>query len=156
MSVIVDTTKYILDYLKTVAPNAVCRRAYYPYADISELKAAGKPVILVVPIERQGELFREGGVVKNDLFIDVIVNAKLQQAADEPEKQVEEIDAFMELVETIFSSCHKRTIKDDTTHTEIHLMNPVHVVLNDDGEIEERNCFLSAIRLQVKLFIDSI
>jgi hypothetical protein len=154
ISVIVETTKYILDYLKTIAPETVCRRAYDPIADVSELKAAGKPIILVVPIDRQGELLREGGTVKNDLIVDVVVNAKLQQPADEPEAQVAEIDQLIELVETIFEACHKRNIKDNETGFEIHLINPEHVVLSDIEMIQERNCFLSAIRVNVKVFIE--
>jgi hypothetical protein len=155
-SIIVETTKYISNYLKTIAPNAVCRRAYDPIADIVELKSVNKPVILVVPIDRQGELLREGGTVKNDLIIDVVVNAKLQQSADEQESQVEEIDSLIELVETIFANCHKKKIKDDETGFEINLMNPEHVVLSDIEMIQERNCFLSAIRVNVKVFAESL
>ncbi|MDR1268607.1 MAG: hypothetical protein LBK82_03690 [Planctomycetaceae bacterium] len=155
-SVIVETTKYVLDYLKTIAPNALCRRAYDPIADIVELRAANKPIILVVPIDRTGELLREGGTVKNDLIIDIVVNAKLQHSAEEPELQVAEIDQLIELVEMIFAGCHKRNIKDDENGIEIHLMNPEHVVLSDIEMIQERNCFLSAIQINVKVFIDDL
>jgi hypothetical protein len=156
MSVIVETTKYVLDYLKTVVPNVLCRRSYDPIADVVELRAVNKPVVLVVPIDRQGELFREGGTIKNDLMIDIVVNSKLQHTGEEPEMQVAEIDQLMELVETIFAACHKRNIKDNETGFEIHLMNPEHVVLSDIEMIQERNCFLSAIRINVKVFIDEL
>jgi hypothetical protein len=154
MSVIVETTKYVLDYLKTVVPNVLCRRSYDPIADVVELRAVNKPVVLVVPIDRQGELFREGGTIKNDLMIDIVVSSKLQHSVEEPELQLAEIDQLIELVETIFSACHKRNIKDNETGIEIHLMNPEHFVLNDLEMIEQHNCFLSAISINVKVFIN--
>jgi hypothetical protein len=155
-SVIVETTKYIADYLKTIVPKVAVRRSYDPIADVSELKAVGKPIVLVVPISREGELLRESGTVKNDLVVDVVINFKLQQSADEPEKQVEEIDSLIKLVEKIFANCHKKIIKDDEEKFEIHLMNPEHCVLSDIETIQERNCFLSVIRVNVKVFINSL
>ncbi|MDR1290105.1 MAG: hypothetical protein LBK06_02775 [Planctomycetaceae bacterium] len=154
LSVIIDSSKIILEYLQTIVPELPCRRSYDPITSITELKMVGKPIVLVVPVERIGTLFRDGGVLKNDLIFDIVVNSKLQNT-DEPTLLVSEIDDLMLTVEKIFAAFQKITLKNDEYNMEVHLIDSEHFVLNDVEMIRENNCFLSAIRVNTKVFVNS-
>ena len=148
MTITVETTKIILDRLKTIVPTAVCRRSYFPVADMEELESAGKPVILIVPVERVAECITRGGTIQNKFAIDIAVNAKLQHINDEPETLLEEIDALIEIVETIYNFFLKKIVTEtESENFRVVCDKPEHLIFSDMEMIQQYNCFLSVIRL---------
>jgi hypothetical protein len=154
LNVVIDSSKIILEYLQTIVPELSCRRSYDPITSITELKMVGKPIVLVVPVERIGTLFREGGILKNDLVFDLVINSKLKNT-DDPDLQVAEIDDLMLIMEKIFTAFQKITLKNDEYNMEVHLIDSECFVLSDVNMIRENNCFVSAIRVNTKVFVNS-
>jgi hypothetical protein len=154
MSITVETEKIILDYVQKIIPNVECRRAYYPLLSPEELADAGKPVLLIFPVERLAEKFNQGGTRKNNFVIGITLNAKLQNVNDEPEKLVEEIDGLFSGIETIHDSFLKKVvIPKESGNFRIACDQPNHQVLIDK-DMWDQNCFSSLIYISVEVFDD--
>jgi hypothetical protein len=151
MSVIIEITQITLDYLRTIVPDVECRRSNYPSATLEELEAIGKPLILVVPVERTGSMCRPNGVVQHDIAIDLCINSKLSHIGDEIGLLTEEIDSLIEMSEMIYAHFHK-VEKTNEKGFQAIFMNPEYILLNDFEMIRTNNSFWGAIRIHAKAF----
>ena len=149
MSITVETVKIVLAHLRQVVPDAVCRRDYDPIADVGELGDMEKPLLLVVPVERDAEKYDVGGSQKNEFEIDIAINVKLLHA-DDPEAKVAEIDGLVELAEKVFNAFLKRVERNDNG-IRVGFDQPNHLVFI--GQLDH-HCFLSVIRISATVYDD--
>jgi hypothetical protein len=151
MSVSVETTKLIVEYLKSTFPDAECRRSYIPVLDPEELDEIGKPVFCVTPFDREAERYNQGGLQKNELDIDICINAKLTHRNDDPEIFTAEIDTLVALAEKVYSAFVEQ-VKKGADNFKAAFDQPQHVILCDYPMIQERNCFCSVVRVHARVF----
>jgi hypothetical protein len=124
-----------------------------PVLDPSELNAIGKTVLCVVPVERDADVYTQGGLQKNNLAIDVCVNAALDHRNDdEPDALTEEIDSLIALAEKVYSAFLKKVVKNAADGFKATFMEPEHFILHSPDIIQDRNCFLSVVRVNALVF----
>ena len=151
MSITVETTKLIVEYLQSIFPNAESRRSYLSTLEPDELDEIGKPVFLVAPVDRDAEKYNQGGLQKNSLTIDICINAKLHYRNAEPVELTAEIDGLIAFAETVYSAFLKKVVKD-AKNLKAAFDQPEHVVLLDSEIFQDRNCFLSVVRVNAEVF----
>jgi hypothetical protein len=152
MSIAVETTKLILEHLKGIFPDAECKRSYIPVLDPAELAEIGKTVLCVTPAERDAEKYTQGGLQKNDLSIDICINAKLDHRNDDLDASNAEIDALIDFAEVVYSAFLKKIVSTQDG-VKVTLDQPEHLILCDYDMIRERNCFLSIVRVNAEVFV---
>ena len=147
MSIAVATTKLIVEHLQSIVPDAECRRSYMPVVEPSALDEIGKTTLCVTPVEREADVYTQGGIQKNSFDIDICICAKLNHINDEYEALLAEIDALMGFAEKIHSLFLKRIVinKDGLKASFDH---PEHIVFFDRDVFQHCNSFLSIVRIK--------
>jgi hypothetical protein len=143
-------TTAVADYLTTLLKNVNIQRSYFPLADLAALDELDKPLILIVPVEKEVEKITQGGTTKNDFIIDVVVNAKLQQVNNTSEISLAEFDELFEIAEKIHDSFLKKIVKESNGNRFV-FEQPEHLVLCDFDSVQDRNCFLSIVRIRASV-----
>jgi len=145
MSIAVETSKLIVEYLKNIVPDVEVRRSYLAVLEPDELEELGKIALCIVPMNRNVDRYTVGNMQQNELAIDICINAKLNHCNDEHDAQVAEIDELLAFAEKIYSLFLKK-VEKNSGHFRAAFNQPEHVVLCDI-EAMERNCFLSVVRV---------
>ena len=151
MSITVATTKLMVEHLQSIFSDAHCRRSYSPVLAPEELEEIGKTVLCVLPVEREAEHYTQGGMQKVSLEIDICINAKLNHHHDEQEEFLADIDALIAFAEKVHSIFLKKIVKN-VDGMKVTFDQPEHVMLCDYDISEERNCFLSVVRVSALVF----
>ena len=151
MSIVVTTTKMIVEHLQSIIPDAYCRRSYSHVLDPAELEEIGKTALCVVPADRDAEHFTQGGMQKNLLIIDICINAKLKHSSDDKEEFLAEIDELIAFAEKIYSLFLKKSEKN-IDGLKISFTQPEHALLCDYDMIHARSCFLSVVQVHAVVF----
>ena len=152
MSIAVETTKLIVEHLKGIFPEVESRRSYVPVLDPIELDEIDKTVLCVVPVTRDAEQYTQGGMQKNELAIDICINAKLHyRNADDPEEFNAEIDKLIAFAEKVCSAFLKKIVKN-VGGLKVAFDQPEHVVLLHDDILQGCNCFFSVVRVNAEVF----
>ena len=152
MNITVETTKLIVEHLKEIFPDVESRRSYVPECDPNELEEIGKTILNVFPIDRDAERYTQGGMQKNEIVIDIAINAKLTHRNNEPEMFNAEVDEYIAFSETLYSAFLKKIVKN-VGGLKVTFDQPEHVVLVDFEAIQHRNCFFGVLRVNAEVFV---
>ena len=108
-SVIIKTWKTVLEYVKTINPETVCRRGYLEETDTVALGNLGKPLITVALYDRNGETITQGRTLQTKLKMQIGVQKKLEHIG-QSEKLTEEIDPLIALIEEIYHAFMEKVV----------------------------------------------
>jgi len=146
MSITVRTTKLIVEHLQSILSDAECRRAYTPVVEPSALDDLGKTTLCVIPIERDADVYTQGGMQKNSFDIDLCLCAKLNHINDTDEILLGEIDTLIAVAENIHSLFLKRIVLNQDG-LKAAFDHPEHLVLFDREVFQYHHSFLSVVRI---------